>query len=68
MNAFFAVFIVAMYFLPTIWAYTHHARERASAVLLVNLLFGWTVIGWLVALFMANGKACSGVSEWPVQE
>jgi len=49
--------VVGLYFLPTVWAYAHHRRERASAVLLVNLLLGWTVIGWFAALVMANGKA-----------
>lgn len=46
-----AVFLFVLYMLPSIVAL--FTRRRQAATLLVNLLFGWTIIGWLVALGMA---------------
>ena len=43
------VFSIALYFLPTIVAVLRHHRN-ALAVFLVNLFFGWTGIGWIIAL------------------
>lgn len=46
---------VAMYFLPAIIA--HHRRHLSSGtIFLVNLLLGWSVIGWIVCF----AWACSG--------
>jgi hypothetical protein len=39
-----------LYFLPAILA--HHKRNQ-SAIFVVNLLTGWTVIGWMIALVWA---------------
>jgi hypothetical protein len=39
-----------LYFLPSILA--HHKRNQ-SAIFVVNLLTGWTIIGWMVALVWA---------------
>ena len=47
---FFFAICVALYFLPAIIGSKKH---NATAILLVNLLLGWTVIGWFVALIMA---------------
>ena len=46
------LFILVPYFLPAIVA---HARKhpRAPAITLLNLLLGWSVIGWVVALIWA---------------
>ncbi|MQS00181.1 superinfection immunity protein [Gluconobacter aidae] len=41
-----------MYLLPTIIAINRGVNKMA-AVVLVNILFGWTFIGWAVALIMA---------------
>lgn len=30
-------------------------KSNATAVALINLLLGWTLIGWIVALVMACG-------------
>ncbi len=43
---------LVLYFLPTIVALARGAR-RTTAVVIVNLLLAWTVIGWIVALVMA---------------
>ena len=47
----FLIFMMLLYFLPTLIA-----RDKADvmAIFLVNLLFGWTVIGWFVALIWAS--------------
>lgn len=41
-----------MYWLPTIVAIVRQARS-ALGVFIVNLLFGWTVLGWFAALIWA---------------
>lgn len=43
---------VALYFLPSILAYIRGVSSPGS-VLVVNIFFGWTFIGWVVALAMA---------------
>jgi hypothetical protein len=47
----------AGYFIPTFIAFDRH--HRRAAVLAVNLLFGWTLIGWSVALDMARSVPSS---------
>lgn len=41
---------VVLYFLPTI---VGHGKRDAAGIFMVNLVFGWTVIGWCVALLWA---------------
>lgn len=50
------VFVLAIfvYFLPIVVAVNRHTMN-AGAVGVVNVLLGWTVIGWIVALAMAAG-------------
>ena len=43
--------LILLYFLPTIIA-AHHGHSVAG-VLLLNLLFGWTGIGWIALLLWA---------------
>ena len=47
---FFLIFSMLLYFLPTLIG-----RHKADAmgIFIVNLLFGWTVIGWVIALIWA---------------
>ena len=47
----FLIFSVLLYFLPTLVA---RDKPDLLAIFLVNLLFGWTVIGWFVALIWAS--------------
>jgi hypothetical protein len=42
-------FLLVAYFLPWIIAALRHHHQR-SAIALTNLLLGWTIIGWLLAL------------------
>lgn len=45
-------FAFAMYFLPSIVALIRSKRD-ISSILVLNLLLGWTMIGWVVALVWA---------------
>jgi Superinfection immunity protein len=47
----FLIFSVLLYFLPTLIA---RDKPDLLAIFLVNLLLGWTVIGWFVALIWAS--------------
>lgn len=49
--------IVALiiYLMPYIVADLRQTHNR-NGVLVINLFLGWTVIGWLVAFFMACGS------------
>ena len=40
---------LVLYFLPTIIAYLRGHYNRV-AILTLNLLLGWTVVGWIVSL------------------
>jgi hypothetical protein len=53
-TAFIIWFIlgIVLYFLPTIIAVNRGAKSTAG-VLIINLLFGWTVAGWVVSLVCA---------------
>lgn len=41
---------VALYFLPTILG---RGKHNVGAIFTLNLLLGWTVVGWVVALIWA---------------
>jgi hypothetical protein len=43
---------LALYFVPAFmaWARRHHQR---AAIFLLNLLLGWTLLGWVAALVWA---------------
>lgn len=45
------LFIVGLffYFLPTFIAYRRRHKNR-TAILVLNIFLGWTLIGWIVAL------------------
>jgi hypothetical protein len=46
----FFICAVALYFLPSILG---HKRRDFAGIFIVNFLFGWTVIGWIIALIWA---------------
>lgn len=48
-------FSLAIYFLPTIIAVAGK-RRNALSIFLLNLLLGWTFIGWVVALVWSVKK------------
>jgi Superinfection immunity protein len=43
---------VALYFAPTFVAAVRK-KKRGMSIFILNLLTGWTVIGWLIALYWA---------------
>lgn len=49
------VFSVGIYFIPT-FAAVHARHVNRDAILALNLLLGWTFIGWVIALVWALTK------------
>jgi len=47
---FFVIFSILIYFLP---ALIGRHKADATGIFIVNLLFGWTIIGWFIALIWA---------------
>lgn len=47
------VMAAVIYLLPTIIAIRRNSPHTAAAVI-VNLIFGFTVVGWIVALILAS--------------
>ena len=45
--------MLAFYFAPAVVAYWRR-HPSAPAIMLLNLLLGWTGLGWIVALIWAN--------------
>lgn len=48
-TAGYAIVLFLMYFLPTILA----DKDRRASVLVINFFFGWTILGWCIAMYMA---------------
>jgi hypothetical protein len=51
-DGFVAVFVIGLYLLPSVVAVARGC-VFATRVMRVNLLLGWTVIGWFAALVAA---------------
>lgn len=55
----FLTFAALMYFLPSIIG---HNKRDATGIFLLNFFLGWTIIGWVAALFWAcTSDACPPV-------
>jgi hypothetical protein len=53
--------VLGLYFLPSFVA-GHRRHPSGGAVIILNLLLGWTLLGWVVALVWAmTGEAGSAV-------
>jgi hypothetical protein len=65
MTAILLVGLVAIYFLPSIIAFRRECRLD-GAIFVFNLVFGWTVFGWLITLAWALGGRIRG-SIWPTE-
>jgi uncharacterized membrane protein YqaE (UPF0057 family) len=48
----FLGFILIVYFLPLVVASSRRHKNK-SAITVLNLLLGWTLLGWIVALIWA---------------
>jgi hypothetical protein len=46
-------FLLVLYFLPSI---VGRKKKNAQAIFVLNLLLGWTLLGWVIALIWANTK------------
>ncbi|HKS83046.1 MAG TPA: superinfection immunity protein [Candidatus Acidoferrales bacterium] len=55
----FIALCLLMYFLPSIIG---HSRRDFAGIFILNLLLGWTVIGWIAALIWA----CASDRRYPV--
>lgn len=51
----FIIIGLLLYFLPFIVAKLRDS-DRSAQVFIINLFFGWSGIGWVVALVIAVGK------------
>ena len=49
---FFLILGLVVYFYPSVIAYTKKKRNK-GAIIALNILLGWTVIGWVGALIWA---------------
>jgi len=47
-----ALLVLLLMFAPTITAY-QRKTDNLAQVAIVNILLGWTIIGWVIALVMA---------------
>ena len=59
------VFGLCLLFLPTVVAAVRH-HPNAPTIFLVNLLLGWTFVGWLVALIWASTRPVQQVVYAPL--
>lgn len=49
------IILISLYMLPTIVA-LGRKRRSSTAITLLNLLAGWTVVGWVAALVWAAAE------------
>ena len=49
------LFVIVIYFLPSFIA-NSNGKKDASAIVVLNLFLGWTMLGWLIALIWAMCK------------
>lgn len=45
-----AIVLIGLYFAPTVVAKFWNPKRNVGAIFAMNLLLGWTIIGWIVAL------------------
>lgn len=45
--------LIVLYFLPTIAAYKNENCNNTQLIAVLNVLFGWSIIGWIIPLMMA---------------
>jgi len=57
--ALIPLLVIFIYFLPTAAA-INSRHSKFQSIFIVNLLFGWTIAGWIVALFWAIRRPPEG--------
>lgn len=55
MGYFLLSILLIIYLLPALQAYNRRHRNRAS-ILIINVLLGWTFVGWAITLAWAYSK------------
>lgn len=50
------ILLLVIYLIPSIVA---HGKKNWMAIIILNILLGWTFIGWVVALVWASCKDAS---------
>lgn len=50
----FLVIIFGAYFLPSIIAVRRH-KKSAGSIIVINFVFGWTFLGWIICLAWSLG-------------
>jgi hypothetical protein len=58
--------IILFYFLPTMIA-GRSGHPRTSGIFVINLVFGWSVLGWVIALVWALSPPLQAVSYGRLQ-
>jgi len=53
----FFLLLIALYFLPSVIAVIRNHRNRIP-IILVNILLGWSFVGWVVSLVWAFTDNC----------
>jgi hypothetical protein len=63
------VFFGAIYFIPTIIA-LGRGKQNAGAIFALNLLLGWTFVGWVVSFVwsLTNDSVPVNILTQPVQQ
>ncbi len=66
MHIILLLFVLAFYFIPTSIAMQRETKNL-GAIVMINLFFGWTILGWIAALLwaIAEGKEEQGLIEEP---
>src|ERR1700722_3337222 len=57
--ALIPLLVIFIYFLPTVAA-INSRHSNFQSIFIVNLLFGWTIAGWIVAMFWAIRRPAEG--------
>jgi len=57
----------ALYFLPSIIAVMQH-RVNMPVIIVINVLLGWSIVGWIVALVMALTRDVQSMQVVQVQQ
>ncbi len=52
---FLPLICLGIYFIPSIVAKTNN-KKNTTAIVVLNLFLGWTLIGWIIALVWATTK------------
>ena len=67
MEFIFLILLVLLYFLPAIVGVWRQKRN-ATAIFVLNLLAGWTVIGWIVAMVWSVAYESPDYDEVEIRE